>query len=38
MVIRLAHAVYALGGTQQGTLAGNVPIGTYEVSISVMTS
>src|SRR5260221_5351383 len=31
MVIRLGRAGYAPGGTQQGTLAGNAPIGTYEL-------
>ena len=35
-VIRLGHAGYAPGGTQQGTLAGNAPIGTYEVWMSVV--
>jgi hypothetical protein len=36
MVIRLGHAGYALGGTQQGTLAGNAPNGTYEEWMSVV--
>src|SRR5260221_14769786 len=36
MVIRLGHAGYALGPPQQGTLAGNAPIGTYQVCMSVM--
>src|SRR5260221_12739169 len=36
MVIRLGHAGYDPGGTQQGTLAGNPPIGAYEVWTSVV--
>jgi len=36
MVIRLGHVGYAPGGTWQGTLAGNAPIGTYGVWISVV--
>ena len=36
MVIRLAHVGYAPGDTWQDTLAGNVPIGTYDVWMSVM--
>ena len=36
MVIRLGHAGYAPGGTQQGTLVGNGPIGTYKACLSVV--
>ena len=36
MAIRLGHVGSALGGTQQGNLAGNAPIGTYEVWISAV--
>ena len=35
MVIRLGHVGSALGGIQQGNLAGNEPIETYEMSMSV---
>jgi len=36
MVIRLAHVGYGPEGTWQGTLAGNGPIGTYDVWMSIV--